>query len=157
MRPERSTPKHVKSAKVLRTAIVASGLILFTLVAAYSFMLLAQWYLGELNRRATRVTAKEAYELINSEEDIVVLDVRDKSEYDSGHIKGAILIPVNELQSRIGELSKDRKILVYDNIGIRSERAREILMINGFTKVYDLKGGLLAWENAGYTLETTQT
>jgi rhodanese-related sulfurtransferase len=83
---------------------------------------------------------------------LVILDVRTKSEYDSGHIYGATLIPVTELLARIGELAshKNDPILVYCGSGGRSQTASGYLDSNGFTNVYNMLGGIAAWKSAGY-------
>ena len=83
---------------------------------------------------------------------LVILDVRTKGEYDSGHIYGATLIPVTDLPTRIGELAShmNDEILVYCGSGGRSKTASGILDSNGFTKVYNILGGITAWKSAGY-------
>jgi parallel beta-helix repeat protein len=83
---------------------------------------------------------------------LVVLDVRNQSEYDSGHIYGAVWIPVWNLTARIGELAGDKnhEIIVYCKSGDRSAIASGILDSYNFTKVYNMLGGILAWESAGY-------
>jgi len=83
---------------------------------------------------------------------LVILDVRTKGEYDSGHIYGATLIPVADLPTRIGELAGhvNDEILVYCGSGGRSQTASGILDSNGFTKVYNMLGGITAWKSAGY-------
>jgi parallel beta-helix repeat protein len=83
---------------------------------------------------------------------LVILDVRTKSEYDSGHIYGATLIPVAELLARIGELASRKydPILVYCKSGGRSATASGILDSNGFTEVYNMLGGITAWNSSGY-------
>jgi rhodanese-related sulfurtransferase len=83
---------------------------------------------------------------------LVILDVRTKGEYDSGHIYGATLIPVTELLARIGELASRKydPILVYCGSGGRSVTASGILDSNGFTEVYNMLGGIAAWKSAGY-------
>jgi len=97
---------------------------------------------------------KEAMELIESEEkNVTILDVRTKDEYQSGHIKNAILIPVGELEARLGELQKfkNTKILVYCASGSRSVAASRILKKNGFTP-YNMNGGIHNWKNSGYSI-----
>jgi len=98
----------------------------------------------------TSLTVDGAKSLIQENTDLVVLDVRTKEEYESGHLQNAILIPVSELQDRLAELDKDKKILVYCKAGIRSAKASEILVNNGFGSVYNLVGGIDAWIQAGY-------
>lgn len=85
---------------------------------------------------------------------LVILDVRNQSEYDTGYIARAKLVPVWQLQQRIGELSayQNSEILVYCKTGGRSHNASLILDANDFTKVYDLTGGITAWNSSGYPI-----
>jgi rhodanese-related sulfurtransferase len=94
------------------------------------------------------LSVDEAKLLIQKEINLVVLDVRTKVEYESGHLPNAILIPVAELQDRLAELDKDKKILVYCQTGVRSAEASQILVNNGFGSVYNLVGGINAWIQA---------
>jgi len=100
------------------------------------------------------INVNTAYNMITngSFPDLVVLDVRTKSEYDSGHIYGTVWIPVTELETRIGELAnhKDHWIIVYCLSGGRSATASEILDSHNFNKVYNMLGGISAWQSAGY-------
>ncbi len=95
-----------------------------------------------------------AYNMITSGlyPDLVVLDVRRQDEYDGGHIYCAVWIPVSELEGRIGELAghEDHEIIVYCRSGGRSATASGILDDHNFTKVYNMLGGILAWQSAGY-------
>ncbi|MDD5435508.1 MAG: rhodanese-like domain-containing protein, partial [Nitrospira sp.] len=69
--------------------------------------------------------------------------------FKEGHIEGAVNIPVSELESRLGELSRDKSIIVYCRSGSRSRSAADILVKNGFTQVYNM-GGIVDWINSGY-------
>jgi len=87
--------------------------------------------------------------------DVFILDVRTQEEYDEGHIKGSIRIPIQdltlqELKERLKEIPQDKKILVYCRTGHRSAQASEILVNNGFLEVYNMKGGITEWNNTGY-------
>ena len=62
-------------------------------------------------------------------------------------------IPEQELGEKLKEIPKDRKILVYCRSGRRSAEASGILAENGFTEVYNMKGGITEWMNAGYEVE----
>ena len=100
------------------------------------------------------ITVEQAKELVETIESSVILDVRTVEEFETGHIEGAVNIPVDELQERLGELEKSDEIMVYCRSGVRSSRAMKILADNGFSKVYNMLGGIEAWEQAGYlTLE----
>jgi len=102
----------------------------------------------------TSIDVDTAYNMITngSYPDLVALDVRTKNEYDSGHIYGAVWIPVTELAVRIGELAghENHEIIVYCASGGRSVTASGILDSNNFTKVYNMLLGISAWQSAGY-------
>lgn len=71
----------------------------------------------------------------------MIIDSRTKEEYDFGHIEGAINIPVDEIRSRLNEMPRDKKIIVYCAVGLRGYIASRILMQHGYTDVYNLSGG----------------
>jgi len=102
----------------------------------------------------TNINVETAYNMITngSYPELVVLDVRNQSEYDTGHIYGAVWIPVWQLDTRIDELAnhKDDDIIVYCLGGGRSANASGILDSANFTKVYNMLGGITAWKYAGY-------
>jgi len=100
----------------------------------------------------TNVTVSEAKIMIDSNPNLMVLDVGDQSEYDSGHIGHSKLIPVTELEGRLGELNQTDEILVYCRSGVRSSTASQILEDNGFQYVYNMLGGIIAWIDAGYSV-----
>lgn len=100
------------------------------------------------------ITAQQGKELIDRGE-VFILDVRTQEEYDAGHIKGSTRIPVQdipaqELDEAIDKIPRDKKILVYCRTAQRSAQASEILVNNGFAQVYNMKGGIVEWTNAGY-------
>jgi CoA-disulfide reductase len=78
----------------------------------------------------------------------LLVDVRTKAEYELGHIEGSINIPVDELRSRLGELPKDKDIVIYCQIGLRGYIATRILMQNGYVKVRNLSGGWKTYKPA---------
>jgi len=96
------------------------------------------------------ISGAQAQDLLK-DSSVVILDVRTQKEFKSGHIKGATLIPVQELSGRIGEISamKDKQVFVYCHSGMRSGMAAGILKKNGFTKVLNLRGGIGAWTASG--------
>lgn len=91
--------------------------------------------------------------LINHE-DAVVLDVRENNEYHNGHILNSIHIPQGNLASRITELEKykTKPIIVGCRSGNRSGHACALLKKQGFETVYNLKGGVMAWQSANLPL-----
>jgi rhodanese-related sulfurtransferase len=105
------------------------------------------------------IDVETAYQMINNGNypNLVILDVRDRSEFDSGHLKKAIFIPYSELEDRINELEehKNREITVYCQFGGRSKIACDILDSHEFTKIYNMLGGLAAWLEKGYPVTTS--
>jgi sulfur dioxygenase len=89
----------------------------------------------------------------------LLLDVREESEFcgEFGHIKNAIRIPLQELTARAGELApyKDREVVAICRVGMRSTTAAAILTGLGFERVYNLKGGMLDWNEAHRPVERT--
>lgn len=102
------------------------------------------------------VTVEQAKQLIEENSRLVILDVRTVSEYDDGHIEGALNIPVQEIEGRLDELSKNDEILVYCRTGNRSFTAIEIMNADGFTKIYHMNRGITAWIDADYPVVPTQ-
>ena len=92
------------------------------------------------------ITAEEAKQIMDSEEDYIILDVRTQEEYDQGHIPSAILIPDTEIKHKAEEvmMDKDQLILVYCRSGRRSKLAAEALAELGYTNIKEF-GGIIDW------------
>lgn len=84
-----------------------------------------------------------------------VLDVRTPQEFAEGHVPGATNIPVQELEARIAELDayKDQDIDVICRSGSRSSSATKTLRGSGFARASNVRGGTMAWIDAGYAVE----
>lgn len=96
----------------------------------------------------------EATFLINHE-DALIIDVREEGEYkQQGHILNSMNIPSSTLSDKIGRLEKyrDHPIIISCLSGSRSTQAYKILKDNGFNKIFNLKGGIIAWQNANLPL-----
>lgn len=81
------------------------------------------------------------------------LDVRTPEEWNDYHIPNTMLIPLDELPSRVNELPKDAPIVVVCRSGNRSQVGRDILLQAGFENVTSMSGGVNAWRSAGYPTE----
>ncbi len=105
--------------------------------------------------KVSEVTPEQAAQLFKDNKAIIV-DVREQDEWNEQHIDGAIFIPLGEVESRLGELAayKDSQVIMQCRSGRRSEKAAKMLMNAGFDQVYNLKGGILAWDEA--QLETVK-
>ena len=122
--------------------------LLIAALIAVSFLLIR----NELSVRFRKWKAAgpfEATKLLNHEDGLLV-DIRPVGEFGQGHIVGCKHLPMGELKSRLGELEKhkDRPVIAYCRSGSRSAAACDLLTKQGFTQVYNLQGGIMAWENA---------
>jgi len=92
------------------------------------------------------ITPEQAKQRIDSENVIVILDVRTIEEYKEGHIENSLLIPLDNLEkeAEINIKDKDTPIFVYCRSGNRSVSAAKILVSLGYKKVYNL-GGIIDW------------
>ena len=99
----------------------------------------------------TELSAEKARDMIRTA-DPLILDVRTPAEYYNGHLEGAKLIPVQQLAARLSELRdhKDRDVLLYCRSGNRSTVAAEILIRDGFQRLFNLRHGIIEWTGKGY-------
>jgi len=111
-------------------------------------LLLALFIRNETRRGGLTVSAQELVDLVNRE-NALVLDVRDKKEFDAGHIVNAVNIPFASLENRLGELGKhkERPVVVACRVGQHSGAAGTLLRKNGFGNVRRLTGGISEWRN----------
>jgi rhodanese-related sulfurtransferase len=113
---------------------------------------------SEISRRMSGMKAVDPIQAtqLSNRDSAVFLDIRDDGEYRGGHIPEAIHIPVKQLADRIAELSKhkDCPVIAYCRSGSRSNGAGRILKKHGFENVYNLDGGIAAWQKANLPLTT---
>jgi rhodanese-related sulfurtransferase len=97
------------------------------------------------------MTVEQTKQFLDGDSTVVVLDVRSHEEFQSatGHLHGALLLPVQELATRMDELEqyKGRKLVVYCRTQNRSRRAVELLKQQGYNAVY-VEGGITGWNAA---------
>ena len=102
------------------------------------------------------VSPEQVYEAVygGEEKDIQLVDVRTEAEYSVSHLKDAqnICVSSKDFQEKVAGLDKSKPVYVYCKGGGESAQAAQILKEMGFTKVYDLQGGIDNWEESG--LET---
>ena len=94
-----------------------------------------------------QISQEEAKTIMSTNQQAVILDVRTQEEYDSGHIKGAVLLPVDEITVETAQAvipSQDTQVLVYCRSGNRSVTASKVLAQLGYTEVYEF-GGINTW------------
>jgi adenylyltransferase/sulfurtransferase len=93
------------------------------------------------------VTVSELKSKIDKKSPIVILDVREKFEYEIARIEGSRLIPLDELPDRLDELDPGTEIVAHCHSGMRSAQAIQFLRANGFNRAFNLAGGIDAWAN----------
>jgi rhodanese-related sulfurtransferase len=122
-------------------------LLVFALVTSFLLVIFT-----ELRRKASGMLAvapTEAVKLINNE--AIVLDLRSAESFSRGHIVGARNVPMDELDGHIDKLTKFRNkpVVAVCDAGMTSTKAVNALRNSGFESVYNLKGGMAAWGQAG--------
>ena len=131
------------------TGILVIGLLVWSL---FSGAVSGEIGVSPIRDAYINVTAEEAKGVIESNPNIILLDVRMPDEFLSENISGARCMPLSELKERIGELDKGREVFVYCNSGMKSKQACKILAENGFETVYNMLGGINAWMEAGFAV-----
>lgn len=91
------------------------------------------------------IAPQELKQKLDDNESVLLLDVREPSEYDIVHLEGARLIPLNTLPQNIESLPSDQEIVVYCHHGQRSLYAVAYLQQNGFNEAKNLIGGIDQW------------
>ncbi|MCL2474937.1 MAG: rhodanese-like domain-containing protein [Chloroflexi bacterium] len=135
------------------TIIHKSKLSRFFLWATISFLIgsLAFTLLACVNTTFISVTPEKAKEIAASKA-VVYLDVRTVLEYTDGHIDGAVNLDYNHnnFENSLASLDKSMVYIVYCQAGVRSKNTLKIMWEMQFKEAYDIKGGITAWQNAGY-------
>lgn len=101
---------------------------------------------GTADNSCQQITQEEAKEMVDTQE-VIILDVREQNEYDSGHIPGAVLLPVGTIDEDTAAAvipEKDSTVLVYCRSGNRSKTASSALAELGYTNIYEF-GGINTW------------
>ena len=106
-------------------------------------------------RQGWEIAPKELEQLLKNGQDVTVIDVREPHEWDICHIEGAKLVPLSEFTAHLHELNSADHLVLHCRSGARSWKALQLLREAGFTKVKNLKGGILAWaEDVDPTMPT---
>ena len=111
-----------------------------------SLLLLAECGRNTADGAYQQITQEDAKEMMDTQE-VIILDVREQAEYDSGHIPGAVLLPVGTIdETTAAEVipEKDSTVLVYCRSGNRSKTASSTLAELGYTNIYEF-GGINTW------------
>jgi rhodanese-related sulfurtransferase len=133
---------------------ITNNLALVALFLASGLMLVWPELQKLLGGGGAEIGTLEATRLMN-QGTTLVLDVRDGEEYAAGHLPRARHIPLRELSKRVDEIGKfkTKPVIVTCKSGMRSGAACRFLKQAGFANVYQLKGGLAAWQQASLPVE----
>lgn len=131
---------------------ISNNLLLFIALLVISTMLFFNLF-GAKIKGYTNTSPTDAIQMINHQ-DALILDVREDSEFSNGHILNSLHIPQGSLKSRLNELEKykDKPIIVSCRSGHRSGQACSMLKKQGFDTVFNLSGGVMAWQSANLPL-----
>ena len=132
---------------------IANNLLLVALFVASGVMLVWPEISKLIGVGGAEIGTLEATRLMN--QGSLVLDVREAKDYAAGHLPKARHIPVRELGKRLEEIAKykAKPVIVTDKSGTRAAAACRLLKHSGFSSVYQLKGGLNAWQQASLPVE----
>lgn len=105
--------------------------------------------------KVPQITTDELKKLIDSNEEIIILDVRTTGEYSRGKIEGSVNLPLDDIGEKIERLlpNKEAKIIIYCLSGSRSVYAVDEMVKLGYKNVFNLTNGLLVWRAMNYPLE----
>jgi len=135
-------------AQPVRSINIPLGISVILLI---SFILAGCGATADTVAVADTISIEEAYEKYN--QGVFFLDVRTQGEWDEYHAPNTTLIPLDQLESRLGELPQGEEIVVVCRSGNRSQAGRDILRQNGFEQATSMDGGLSQWRAAGYPIE----
>ena len=100
------------------------------------------------------ITAQDLQDRQESNDPLLVIDVRDINEYKSGHVPGAINIPQKKLQKQMDKLLDANSVVLYCLNGKRTRLAEQTLIENDVSDVFHLEGGLMGWRQGGFEVRT---
>lgn len=120
-----------------------NNLVLIILWFVFLYMIINSFIKGAWDR-----TPQQVVQLINNN-DSLILDVRDNNEFQQGHIANSLHIPMSEVKNRLSELEKfkNSQVIVSCRSGHRSARICTLLKKMGFKNIFNLRGGIMAWES----------
>jgi rhodanese-related sulfurtransferase len=118
--------------------------------AAVGLIVLLSWPPGAA--ASGNLTPQSAQRLLKERQNVYLLDVRTVGEYQQMRLADAHLIPIDQLTRRLGEIPRDRPVIVYCAVGSRSAQVFNYLARNGYAEVYNLDGGIYAWAQRGYPI-----
>ena len=112
--------------------------------------------LRQIKEQVHEVDPREVHDIVNNGYDAFVVDVREREEFDEGHVPGAVHVPRSHLETRIENAvkSKDARVILYCQSGNRSAFAAATLERElGYSKVEHMTGGITLWKDRGFEVD----
>jgi adenylyltransferase/sulfurtransferase len=91
------------------------------------------------------VSPRDLARRLSGKDDLQLIDVREKWEWDISRLPGARLVPLGVLEDELDTIDRDRDVVIYCKSGVRSLYAAQLLRDSGFSRVGNLSGGILRW------------
>lgn len=135
----------MKSKSLLLISILALSPALVTISACAKPSVEAQ------NGPITNISAQDANALIDKDPNINIIDIRTPQEFDTDHVRSSQNIDFYspDFAQRVAALPKDKPYIVYCHSGNRSGKSMDVFKSLGFSKIYNVVGGISAWESKG--------
>ena len=128
----------------MQPAYIAFGL--FLIITIYNYIK------PQGSRNYTSLDTDSAKEMLEDNQNVVLIDIRNRDEYNVEHLRDAKNIPLDQLDKRHEKLPRDKDIVVYCQTGGKSIRAIRKLEVAGFSQLYHMHEGLRGWKKAGYPI-----
>ena len=129
--------------------LVISGVFVALLVAAFALITASRGTTSAVQKLSP---SDYQSQFGNAKTGYLLVDVRTPDEFATGHIHGAVNIPLDTLETRLNEVPRTEPVVVYCHSGNRSAKAVQILANADYTRIYDL-GGINAWSEQGFPIE----
>ena len=138
------------STKVLRRGFALIVLMMGILIVFKETYIFKNFKRSQMSlhtnvQRQNKITVTELYRLMEKDDELIIIDVREPEETLSGVIKNSTLIPLSSFEQKIPSIKKESIVILYCRSGRRSGIAQEILIEHGFVKTFNLIGGILKW------------
>ncbi len=123
-------------------------------LASLAILAFSPFAIAEAPDQAPSIAPSELSARRATDQAPIVIDVRTREEYASGHIPGALNIPFDQVAERISEIDAPHGVALYCMIGPRARKGEAALLGAGYTSVLHIEGGLAAWKAAGLPVES---
>jgi len=135
----------------LRFVIIVLIIVLFSIASGYFYN--RQFRNKQMFMTISAIDAKQLIET-ESEDGVLILDVRSFDEYCTGHIFGSANTPLDTLKSSpmFRTIDKNRLVIIYSQTGQKGSLASQIFADNGLARIYNIEGGIESWINENFTV-----